>query len=59
LGKRQSGIPDLAMSALGNIKLIEKTKNAAQEILDKDPNLKKYPLLKKRVERFADKIHLE
>ncbi len=59
LGKRQSGIPDLAMSALGNIKLIEKTKNAAQEILDKDPNLKKYPLLKKRVERFSEKIHLE
>ena len=59
LGKRQSGIPDLAMSALGNIKLIEKTKTAAQEILDKDPNLKKYPLLKKRIEKFADKIHLE
>lgn len=59
LGKRQSGIPDLAMSALSDIKLIEKTRNAAQKILDKDQNLKKHPLLKKRVERFSEKIHLE
>jgi len=59
LGQRQWGIPDLAMSALKNISLVEKTRTAAKEILEKDPGLKKYPLLKERVEKFRKKIHLE
>jgi len=58
-GQRQWGIPDLAMSALKDITLVEKTRTAAKEILEKDPNFKKYPLLKERVEKFRKRIHLE
>jgi len=59
IGQRQWGIPDLAMSSLKDIFLVEKTKKTAKEILEEDPELKKYPLLKERLERFQEKIHLE
>ncbi|MBZ9578318.1 ATP-dependent DNA helicase RecG [Patescibacteria group bacterium] len=58
-GQRQWGIPDLAMSALKDIFLVEKTRKAAKEILEEDPELKKYPLLRGRVEKFRERIHLE
>jgi len=58
-GQRQWGIPDLAMSALKDITLVEKTRTTAKEILEQDLDLKKYPLLKKRVEKFRKRIHLE
>lgn len=59
LGTRQWGIPDLAMSALKDVFLVEKTRETAKEILNKDPNLKKYPLLKKKLGNFQQRIHLE
>lgn len=58
-GTRQWGIPDLAMSALKNIFLVEKTRKTAKEILEKDPYLEKYPLLEERLKKFGQKIHLE
>ncbi|MDO8265182.1 MAG: ATP-dependent DNA helicase RecG [Candidatus Parcubacteria bacterium] len=58
-GTRQWGIPDLVMNSLKDIRLIEKTRQAAKEILEDDPYLKKYPLLKERIEEFGEKIHLE
>ena len=58
-GQRQWGIPDLAMSALKDIFLVEKTRRVAKEILTEDPELKKYPLLRKKVEKFRERIHLE
>ena len=59
IGQRQWGIPDLAMSSLKDIFLVEKTKGAAREILEEDPGLKKYPLLKEKLEKFRERIHLE
>ena len=59
IGKRQSGIPDLVMSSLKDISLIEKTKKAVKEILTEDPELKKYPLLQKKLEEFEERVHLE
>lgn len=59
LGKRQSGIPDLAMASLKNIRLVIKTRNAALKILAKDSELKKYPVLKDRLKEFGKRIHLE
>src|SRR3989338_5735475 len=47
-GSQQWGIPDMAMQGLSNIFLVEKTRSAAKEILEKDPQLKNYPLLKER-----------
>ena len=58
-GSRQSGIPDVAMAHLGNVKLIEIAKKYAFEILTKDPQLKNHPLLKKEIDRFSDNTHLE
>ena len=58
-GKRQWGIPDLAMASLKDISLVEKTREEAKEILAEDPQLKKYPLLKEKLEEFRKRIHLE
>ncbi len=59
LGQRQSGIPDLAMASFNNIQLVKKTRAIAKRILISDSGLKKHPLLKERVDRFEEKIHLE
>jgi len=59
VGLKQWGLPDLAMEGLKDISLIEKTRNAAIQLLSKDPNLNNYPDLKKRLKEFKMKIHLE
>jgi len=58
-GTRQWGIPDLVMSSFKDISLVEKTRKAAKEILTEDPEFKKYPALRERIEEFRQKIHLE
>jgi len=58
-GKRQWGIPDLAMASLSDVNLIETAKKEAVAILEKDIQLKKHPILKERIEKFKKKIHLE
>jgi ATP-dependent DNA helicase RecG len=58
-GKRQWGIPDLVMASLKDISLVEKTREEAKEILEEDPELKKYPLLRERLKEFNQRIHLE
>jgi len=58
-GMRQWGIPDLAMSSLKDIFLVEKIRQEAKNLLEKDPELKQYPLLKEKIKKFGEKIHLE
>ncbi len=58
-GKRQWGLPDLAMASLSDLTLIEATKKEAVAILEKDIQLKKHPLLQERIEKFKKGIHLE
>jgi len=58
-GRKQWGLPDLVMSALKDITLVERTRAAAKEILEKDPQLKKYPLLLQRVEELEKTMHQE
>lgn len=58
-GKRQWGIADLTMASLKNISLVEKTREIAKEILEKDPELKRHPLLKEKIGEFRERIHLE
>ena len=58
-GTVQSGIPDMAMQGLSNVFLVEKTRTAAKEILEKDPELKNYPKLKERLKQFQSRIHFE
>ena len=58
-GLRQWGIPDLAMASLADVVLVSKTRNEAKEILQEDPELKKYPLLREKLKEFKEKVHLE
>ena len=58
-GQRQWGMPDLVMSSLADIFLVEKARATAKQILEEDPGLKKYPLLQKKLEEFRKRIHLE
>lgn len=58
-GSQQWGLPDMAMQGLSNIFLVEKTRTAAKELLEQDPQLKNYPLLKEQVAQFETKIHFE
>ena len=58
-GTRQSGIPDIAMENLTNIKLIQIAREEALELLTNDMELKKHPLLKDALKKFDEKVHLE
>ena len=54
LGKRQWGMPDFVMSSLNNLEIIREARNASEDV---------YPVsnekLKKRLEAFEEKLHLE
>lgn len=58
-GKKQWGITDIGMDAIKNIKMVEAARIEAQSILKKDPELKKYPLIKARIENAQNDIHFE
>jgi len=59
LGQRQWGLPDVAMEALTNEELLKRAKERAKEILERDPDLKNYPLLKQMLEKMREMVHLE
>lgn len=58
-GTIQSGLPDIAMQNIANIKLIEVSRNEAQKILENDPDLKNNPPIRERIESFQKNVHLE
>jgi len=58
-GNRQSGLPDIAMQHITNVKLIEIAQKYAENTLKESPDLKKFPLLKKGLEKFNQNVHLE
>ncbi len=58
-GQRQWGLPDMAMKSLKNLPLVEKTRAIANDLLEKDPELKNYPELKHEVENLRKEAHLE
>jgi ATP-dependent DNA helicase RecG len=58
-GRKQWGITDLGMEAIKNIKMVEAARTEAVSIIDKDPELRKYPLLKDHIESNSSKIHFE
>lgn len=59
LGTRQSGLPDIAMEHLANARLIAIAREKAEELLQQDPDLKNNPLLKKALQKFEERVHLE
>jgi len=58
-GSSQWGVPDFAMEGLFNIFLVEKTRTSAKELLEKDPELKDYPVLKEKLKSLEKRIHFE
>lgn len=58
-GIRQWGVPDIAMASLKDLDFVQSIRQVAKEILEEDPELKKYPLLRERLREFQEKIHLE
>ncbi len=59
LGTLQSGAPDIAMESLSDLKLIQQARQEAQKIIAIDPSLKKFPLLKKQVDKLESNVHWE
>lgn len=60
LGEKQSGLPDYIMEALKDISLVKLAKESAEKILAVDPDLKKHPLLRERVENnkgVSNRLH--
>ncbi|MDD4830683.1 MAG: ATP-dependent DNA helicase RecG [Candidatus Pacebacteria bacterium] len=58
-GVKQWGLPDYAMAALKDVELVSIAKESAKEIIKGDPSLKKYPIIKRRLEGFEENVHLE
>jgi ATP-dependent DNA helicase RecG len=56
---KQWGVSDIAMEALKNIKMVEFAREEAKNIIEKDSELKKYPLLKDELNIRENKIHFE
>ncbi len=59
LGETQSGMPDLAMMAIQNPELVKSARDAAVEILERDPALEGYSELRARLAAFEKQTHRE
>ncbi len=59
LGTMQSGLPDVAMESLSDVKSIQAARLEAQRILKYDAKLKKFPLLKNQLEKLEINAHWE
>jgi ATP-dependent DNA helicase RecG len=57
-GGVQWGISDLGMEAIKNIKMVEAARKEAGTLINTDPTLAHFPLLKKKI-ALADEIHFE
>jgi len=56
---KQWGISDIGMEAIKNIKMVEAARNEAQNILKKDLELKKFPLIREKISQKKTEIHFE
>ena len=58
-GMKQWGISDVGMEALKNIKLVEAARAEAAQLVARDPELTKHPLLAERSLAVLHEVHLE
>jgi len=58
-GHNQWGVPDLVMANLKDLKMVEQARQTAKDMLDRDPELKKHPELKARVNALENVVHFE
>lgn len=58
-GFKQSGLSDIGMEALKNIKLVEAARTEAQTFVAKDPDLKKSPEISRKIATLSERLHME
>jgi ATP-dependent DNA helicase RecG len=58
-GTKQWGITDLGMEAIKNIKMVEAARTEAIRLIEEDPELTQYPLLKQKVHQKTSEFHFE
>jgi len=58
-GKRQSGLSDIAMEAMKNLKMVEAAREEAQKLVAKDSELKNHRAIAEIIERKTKDIHFE
>ncbi len=58
-GVRQSGMPDLRIATLTDYSIIKQAKEAAEQLIKKDPELVAWPNLKMKLSDFEKEVHLE
>lgn len=58
-GTYQSGLPDISMESMTNIRLITLARQEASKLLQQDPELSKHAELKRSLDAFQEEVHLE
>ncbi len=59
-GGKQSGLTDLGMEAIRNLKLVEAARNEARHLVTTHPDLaRSFPLIHERVTRIGETLHME
>jgi ATP-dependent DNA helicase RecG len=58
-GTKQWGITDLGMEAIKNIRMVEAARLEATRLIEEDPELSNYPLLKQKVREKVGEFHFE
>ena len=58
-GKSQSGLTDLGMEALKNLKMVEAARSEAQSLIAKDPALTEHPALCTAADSLTERLHFE
>ncbi|MEL6802883.1 MAG: DEAD/DEAH box helicase, partial [Bacteroidota bacterium] len=59
-GAKQSGLTDLGMEAIKNLKLVEAARTEARTLVEKHPDLQRdFPLITDRVTKTGDALHME
>ncbi len=58
-GTKQWGITDLGMEAIKNIKMVEAARTEAIRLIETNPELTNFPLLKQKVKSKAGEFHFE
>lgn len=58
-GAKQSGLTDLGMEAIKNIKLVEAAREEAHTLVDNDPELTNHPVILGKVSKIVETLHME
>lgn len=59
-GAKQSGLSDLGMEAIKNLKLVEAARTEARHLVETNPDLSRnFPLIHEKVEKIGEALHME